>query len=457
MRIDKFKEKNNKKRLMTFAVALGVMCAGGGYLINKSYANYQESVSFKVMEGTVQYEGSGDVFFTFYKGDTVLDSMPPKDNVDNLVFEHGECDKEAYILWNRVKWAPIVVNLGESKTKCNLYFRDKNYIEKLADINTTDLVYDETDDSNLRYIGASPKNYIDIGDIDSNNKPILWRIIGIMNNMTIINDDGSENFGQSLVKIIRADSIGAWSWDTSASGVNNGYGVNEWSESDIMTTLNDGAYWNKESGQCYNNSNDKQGICNFSSIGLTESVKEKIVKVRWNTGTIPERIDISSTENKLTVGYMYEGERSENHGKMFCSDKGTTYGKYCNDNVSRTTTWDGYIGLMYPSDYGYAVGGSQREKLLATSVYNWNGSGMDYIGNDWLRDSSNYQWTITPIHSLYGAYSVYSIDSNGVYGINSSSTAYVIRPTAYLNSNIKIKENSTSNYGSQNNPFVLES
>ncbi len=30
MRIDKYKEKNNKKKLMTFAVALGVMCAGGG-------------------------------------------------------------------------------------------------------------------------------------------------------------------------------------------------------------------------------------------------------------------------------------------------------------------------------------------------------------------------------------------------------------------------------------------
>ncbi len=33
MRINKFKEKNNKKRLMTFAVALGVICAGGGVFI----------------------------------------------------------------------------------------------------------------------------------------------------------------------------------------------------------------------------------------------------------------------------------------------------------------------------------------------------------------------------------------------------------------------------------------
>ncbi len=30
MRIDRFKEKNNKKKLVAFAVALSVMCAGGG-------------------------------------------------------------------------------------------------------------------------------------------------------------------------------------------------------------------------------------------------------------------------------------------------------------------------------------------------------------------------------------------------------------------------------------------
>ncbi len=33
MRIDKFKEKNNKKKLMTFAVALGAMLLGGGVFI----------------------------------------------------------------------------------------------------------------------------------------------------------------------------------------------------------------------------------------------------------------------------------------------------------------------------------------------------------------------------------------------------------------------------------------
>ena len=32
---------------------------------------------------------------------------------------------------------------------------------------------------NIRYYGASAKNYVDIGDRDSSGNKILWRIIGV--------------------------------------------------------------------------------------------------------------------------------------------------------------------------------------------------------------------------------------------------------------------------------------
>ena len=196
-----------------------------------------------------------DVFLTFYNGDIQLNKMPKKDNEDNLGFDYAECNNGASVEWDYKKWAPIVTNLTKSKTKCNLYFAPNlinNYIYEVAEKSSSELAYDNTSDKNLRYIGSSPRNYIDIGDRDSSNKPILWQIIGIMNNMIIINKDGTISNGKSLIKIIRADSIGKWSWDSSANEVNYGYGVNEWSEADIMTTLNSGAYWNKKSGECYN-------------------------------------------------------------------------------------------------------------------------------------------------------------------------------------------------------------
>jgi hypothetical protein len=73
------------------------------------------------------------------------------------------------------------------------------------------------------------------------------------------------------VKLIRNEPIGLYSYDTSASTVNSGYGINEWSQADLMKLLNPGyesnqdlnnsgttitvnnsLYWTKGSGTCYN-------------------------------------------------------------------------------------------------------------------------------------------------------------------------------------------------------------
>lgn len=78
------------------------------------------------------------------------------------------------------------------------------------------LIEDNTTDKNMRYAGAGPKNYIEFGNE-------LWRIIGIFNVTT------SSGKIEKLVKMVRNESIGKMSWDSSASGVNNGNGVNEWS------------------------------------------------------------------------------------------------------------------------------------------------------------------------------------------------------------------------------------
>ncbi len=407
---------------------------------------------FKIFKVPQKNNINDNVYLAFFNGNQQLTTMPQKGNTENLGFEHAECNNGASVEWNYQNWAPIVTNMTKNKTKCNLYFAPDlatNYLYDILDKGTTNLAYDDTDDSNLRYIGSSPYNYIDIGDRNSSGGKILWRIIGIMNNMTVINNDESESMGQSLIKIIRADSIGSYSWDSSANSVNGGYGVNEWSGADLMTTLNTEAYWNKTSGECYNNSNNTKTACDFSSTGLTESVKGKLVKVRWNTGTMPD--EYSSNTSKITASYMYQGERSAHNGKEQCSG-----GSYCNDPVERKTTWDGYIGLMYPSDYGYAVGGSVRSECLAKTMYKWSESTPDCKGNDWLLPTSSYEWTITPVPYSSNAHIVFRVSSGGNVSNNNAHSARAIRPVAYLKSNIKIKDNSESDYGSQGNPFVIE-
>ena len=73
---------------------------------------------------------------------------------------------------------------------------------------TNGLKKDNTSDANIRYEGANPNNYVSFNDE-------LWRIIGV--------------FGDNI-KLIRTVELGKLSWDSSDSSVNEGSGVNEWSQ-----------------------------------------------------------------------------------------------------------------------------------------------------------------------------------------------------------------------------------
>ena len=101
-------------------------------------------------------------------------------------------------------------------------------------------------------------------------------------------------------------------------------------------------YYNRRSGNCYNDLNNKYGACDFSSSGLTDDTKNYITTAVWHTGSNDEE----NSYDNIKASKFYELERSDNTGKI-CSS-----GIYCNDTVSRTTTWTGYVGLIYPSDFG---------------------------------------------------------------------------------------------------------
>ncbi len=346
----------------------------------------------------------------------------------------------------------ITSGTGEVNSPYVLYYDEPltEYIEDQAKVDLTNLAYDDTKDKNLRYIGSSPNNYVDIGDRDSDGNPILWRIIGVMNNITNFNDGEKQ---ESLVKIIRADIIGSYSWDNSPLDVNSGNGVNEWSQADVMKLLNPkeayldnptiGAslYWNKESGNCYKGTVGNNTACDFTSSGLSDGAKLKFTKARWNTGTYETYDDLNNIPSA-----SYEAERSNNTGKI-CD-----FSNLCNDEVERTTTWDGYLALMYPSDFGYAVGGETRNDCLMQSLYNWD---LEICKkNDWILLPSN-QWTITPVPVSFLAYSAVYINSKLQESNTHVHIAHAIRPAGYLKSTTKIIENDKENYGSKENPFII--
>ncbi len=212
-----------------------------------------------------------------------------------------------------------------------------------------------------------------------------------------------------------------------------------------MTTLNNGAYWNRTSGTCYNGSNNSTTSCNFSSNGLTSDAKNLIENAVWNTGTIA--VDYVSVKEELIASDFYNAERSNNVGKT------CTGGTYCNDTVSRATTWVGQVGLMYPSDYGYATSGgstTNRQACLNKELYNWD-SVSDCYQNDWLYNSSTHQWTLTPVpSSSYSSY-VFFVYSSGSVSGNGASVTLGVRPVVYLKSTVKI----TGGEGTSTSPYTL--
>ena len=155
-------------------------------------------------------------------------------------------------------------------------------------------------------------------------------------------------------------------------------------------------------------------------------------------------------KNILRNIYIYEKERSNHNGKELCDGSSK-----CNDNVERTTIWDGYIGLMYPSDIGYAVGGEVREKCLGKSIQEYDKE--KYNTNYWLTPGDDNAWTITPMMRTISNRSLTIFSTGFVYSYD-SRCRYGIYPTAYLKLSTKILSNSKLEleYGSIDNPFILE-
>ena len=162
-----------------------------------------------------------------------------------------------------------------------------------------------------------------------------------------------------------------------------------------------------------------------------------IDKHTWNLGS-------NNRTTNIKAKSFYELERSNNNGKICGS------GIYCNDTVIRTTTWEGYVGLIYPSDYGYAVGGEARTNCLAnTNLSQYNNNNCET--NDWLNKTSTYQWTLSSLAGSSYAYSVFLVTSVGkVYGDNFASGGFVVRPALFLISDIEI-----SGSGTATDPYVV--
>ena len=192
------------------------------------------------------------------------------------------------------------------------------------------------------------------------------------------------------IKIIRNESIGGMAWASNGS--------NNWNNSSLKTYLN---------------------VSYYNSINAT--YKSMISNETYYLGG-----SSSSNYRTLTTSAYYDAERN---------------GNASTGNPISTTQ---YIGLMYPSDYGYAAGNS----CLSTALYEYSDGCMN---SDYLF-SGDFEWLQVPYGTTISGFATYI----GEYGSVSSGNGGVkfsrqVRPSLYLNSNVQI----TGGDGSKSNPFQL--
>ena len=292
---------------------------------------------------------------------------------------------------------------------------DGNSTEDTSSSKSFDTVFaaNNTDifpENGLRYEGADPNNYICLDNKTSgtcSDSSLLFRIIGLFDEDTSSNGTSSSG-SKKLLKVIDTNNYGGTSgkyWNqTQTSGKN----YNDWSTATLKTELND-LYLRTL----------------LATSGVNSKLSSGIANAKWHLGGAS-----SSNYQTLTTEGIYTEER--NTSAIYSGNPASLYAK---------------IGLMYPSDYGYAtVGGTTTNKssCRAKALYNWSDSSFsDCKNNDWLFTSQNSfvnyaEWLLSP-NSSYSSSAAYLNSSGSVspYGYNSVANGkFAVRPTFYLDSSV---------------------
>ena len=283
----------------------------------------------------------------------------------------------------------IIDNISKTNSSCNITFTSKT--PTTSELLSTVVNNKATRNENgKRYQGKNPDNYIWFNDE-------LWRIIG---NVPVCLTSGCSTT-ENRVKIIRNDSIGAIKYGSNST----------WMGSNIQNLLNS-CYLGKQSScdsYCYSYSTTAKGTCDYSADGIdvTDYYGKMVEDVYFNVGT-------GDSTYKTAANYYTQ-------------------------EIATHATSTSKIGLMYASDWGYAIEGF-------TGVLGSSGSPQNSSDKNWLF-SNGYEWTMSTYSSSYPLNVFYT----GSLDYDSTSVGGAARPVLYLKSNVYV----VSGTGTKVDPYRI--
>ena len=365
---------------------------------------------------------NNDVYFAVYLDNKKVDKMPSRGAYTVSV----TCDKDSSGFWDYNNWGAVVTNINTG-TSCEIDFTSGKYLsDYIIDASKTDkqikqITEPETEQTGTnateeyRYVGESAKvnNWVYFGCDSDCTEDNLYRIIGVIPTQSIIGGTYEKR-----VKLIKAsyytETTSGLLGTSSASPCGSGYAwsninSNAWENSSLQKTVLNNVYWN--------------------SLGEYQKYIDPTV---WYLGAPSSGGSVTGYTTQ-TVKTYYVAERSNLPG-------------YSKGNLNLRA----YVGLMYPSDYGYSI-----------DDYYWDDTAYNnrtyFLLKAWLYSGPKYENTISPEASY--------IDQNGVVAIYIHSDGYPshrryttfvasymgVRPTFNLKTNVMYK----SGTGTSSDPYRI--
>ena len=273
----------------------------------------------------------------------------------------------------------------------------------------------EAGDNSYRYSGANPNNYVCFGsDAEACPDEYLYRIIGVF-------DEDSD--GEYNVKLIKADYTTSDMLGTDGRDYEGNYSYDTSQYKGSMDTSTIASYmWNNDTSE------DEYGLNNWSTSELN--------KISLNTNYINYLGSSWSSMVEDTTWYL-GGTDNGSSKEFFYSERNTPGEGY---DGPRPINYKDKIGLMYPSDYGYAAYSDAWAEDLG-SYYS-----LTIKQNNWLYMGLS-EWTISLY--IYDFNSVFWVGADASVLSDSSILPLSVRPVFYLKSNISYVEGN----GTKDSPF----
>ena len=201
----------------------------------------------------------------------------------------------------------------------------------------------------------------------------------------------------------------------------------------------------------------------FNNVDNGVGKKEARVKIiknetlgtyQWNNGTniwknstlnlfLQETSYASNSMIENAVWHLGDANGGSSARKAYEEERST------NVASGNEPTWTGKVGLMYPSDYGYASTTCKNVQVLGS--YN-----QPCNETNWLYQGNKAVWTISPFKSTTEPNKAHNIGGSGDLWRHLVTSWDYVYPTVYLKSSVICKNCFDSNAGTKSNPFQIE-